>query len=309
MHCRACDHHLTEKARFCDDCGIATASLELDAEGLLSYCGKCAGLLRGAKKHCIYCGEPSPHSPKFKKKKEASWIEQVLMDPRVQMAVVGILLIIAALPAVSPVRYQMSSSAPFVEVVWEKEKPAAAARVTLPRRDAYSIEPLVEENESRGDGMNIAEAGGVARDSRGNLYVSDSAGHRVYRIAATGERWVVAGNGSAGFSGDGGAAEEASLDTPRGLAVDGEDNLYIADAGNNRVRRVSARGIIKTIAGTDAQQGSPAAAMARFADADKAPLLSPTSVFPDQDGSLFVTESSCKVGERKPTVWVLKQKM
>jgi sugar lactone lactonase YvrE len=130
----------------------------------------------------------------------------------------------------------------------------------------------------------------------------------VYRISPGGERRVVAGTGSAGFSGDGGAAEGAALDTPRGLAIDAEDNLFIADTGNHRVRRVNGRGIIRTIAGTDAA-AAPQAAMARYADADKAPLLSPISLQHDRDGSVFVTESACATGGRKPTVWVLKQKM
>ncbi len=308
MNCRACDHHLIEKSRFCDDCGIAAASLVLDAEGLLSYCGKCSGLLRGTKKFCIYCGEASPHSPQYKKRKGAGWIEEVLMDPKVQMAIVGLLLIVAALPAVSPVRYRMVSTAPFVEVVWEDHQAAQPTRAVLPRREAYSMEPLVDETESREDGLNIALAGGVTRDSQGNLYVSDSAKHRVYRIAPSGERTVLAGNGAAGFSGDGGAAQRAELNTPRGLAVDDEDNLYIADAGNNRIRRVSPRGIIKTIAGADPAKVT-GGGIAKFADANKAALLSPTAVVPDKDGNLFVTESSCVIGERKPTVWVLKQRL
>lgn len=309
MQCRACDHHLIDKARFCDDCGIATASLVLDADGLMSYCGKCSGLLRGTKKYCIYCGETSPHSPQYKKRKEASWIEEVLLDPRVQMAIVGVLLIVAALPAVTPIRYRTTSTAPFVEVVWEKGEQQAASRTRLPRRGAYSMEPLIEDAESRPDGLNIALASGVTRDSRGNLYVSDSLTHRVYRIAPTGERSVFAGVGTAGFSGDGGAAGRAELNAPRGLAVDDEDNVYIADSGNNRIRRVTSGGIIKTIAGADPKGGTPQVALARFSDADKATLLAPTMVQPDRDGNLFVTESACEIGERKPTVWVLKQKM
>jgi DNA-binding beta-propeller fold protein YncE len=119
----------------------------------------------------------------------------------------------------------------------------------------------------------------------------------------------LAGTGEAGFSGDGGAAEKAALNAPRGLAVDDQDNIYIADTGNNRIRWVSSGGIIKTIAGSDPSAGKAGASAARFADADKAMLLSPTTVAPDREGNLFVTESACKIGERKPTVWVLKQKM
>ncbi|MCB1021894.1 MAG: hypothetical protein KDC27_18320 [Acidobacteria bacterium] len=282
--------------------------MELDADGLMSYCGKCAGLLRGTKKHCIYCGEPSPHSPKYKKRKEASWIEEVLLDPRVQMAIVGLLLVVAALPAVTPVRYRMTSTAPFVDVVWEVAPPEQPARVELRRRDAYTAEPLFGD-EDRPDGMSIAQAAGVARDSQGNLYVSDAAGHRVIKIMPSGARSVLAGVGAPGFSGDGRAADQAALNSPRGLAVDEDDNVYIADSGNNRIRRVNAKGIIKTIAGSDSDGGASSDALARFAEAEKAGLLAPSSVFPDKDGDLYITESACAIGERKPTVWVLKQRL
>lgn len=309
MHCRGCEHRLIDKARFCDDCGLATTSLELDADGLMSYCGKCCGLLRGTKKYCVYCGEPSPHSSEYKKKRQVSWIEEVLLDPRVQMAVVGILLFVAALPAVAPVHYRMTSSAPFVEVVWDEEEERRPARVVLPRQDSFTIEQLIADDEARTDGMAISQPGGVTRDSLGNLYVSDAAGHRVYRIDPGGQRTVLAGKGEAGFSGDGGIASQAELDTPRGLAVDDEDNLYIADTGNNRIRKVSARGVIKTIAGTDGDPDAVEEALARYSNAEKATLMSPVAVSVDDLGALYVTESACKPTARKPTVWVLKQKM
>lgn len=310
MHCRSCEHRLIDKARFCDECGVSTAALDLDADGLMSYCGKCFGLLRGGKKYCIYCGEPSPHSGKYKKRNEASWIEQVLMDPRVQMGIVGLLLIVAALPAVTPVRYRMSSSAPFVEVVWEEERQQPnTPRAVIPRVDSFTLEPLVAHGEERVDGMAISQAGGVTRDSLGNLYISDAAGHRVYRIDPQGLRTVLAGSGQAGYSGDGGVAASAELNTPRGLAVDDADNIYIADTGNNRIRRVSSRGIIKTIAGNDGDPAEAEEVLARYSDAEKATLLAPVSVAVDEEGSLFVAESACEIGPREPTVWVLKQKM
>ncbi|MEZ5367347.1 MAG: hypothetical protein R2748_34655 [Bryobacterales bacterium] len=99
------------------------------------------------------------------------------------------------------------------------------------------------------------------------------------------------------------------MNTPRGLAVDDDDNVYIADSGNNRIRRVNAKGIIKTIAGSDSDGGASSSALARFAEAEKAALLSPSSVFPDEDGDLYITESACAIGDRKPTVWVLKQRL
>jgi len=139
MQCHSCDHDLIDKARFCDDCGNSAAIIELDEKGLMTYCGKCLGRLGGTKKYYGYCGEPSPHSGK-KKLRDASWIEQVLADPRVQMAICGVLLVLAALPLVSPIRYRTTDSIPFVAVVWEeKESPA----VVTQRPDFFTIEPLI----------------------------------------------------------------------------------------------------------------------------------------------------------------------
>lgn len=90
---------------------------------------------------------------------------------------------------------------------------------------------------------------GLAFDAKGNLYIADRANHRVRRVDTKGTITTVAGNGTAGFSGDGGPATKASLNLPSGLVVDSKGNLYIADRSNNRVRVVSSNGIIKTFAG------------------------------------------------------------
>lgn len=95
-------------------------------------------------------------------------------------------------------------------------------------------------------------------DAAGNLYLADSSNNRVRRVdAATGLISTVAGNGSPGMVGDGGLAVNAMISNPAGLALDGAGNLYIADSGNNAIRRVDAvTGLITTIAGTLGQQGS-----------------------------------------------------
>jgi uncharacterized repeat protein (TIGR01451 family) len=101
----------------------------------------------------------------------------------------------------------------------------------------------------------------VAVDSAGNLYIADSDNWEIRKVsAATGVITTVAGNGAPGYTGDGGPAALAQLSQPAGVAVDGSGNLYIADAGNNAVRKVTATtGIITTIAGnaTNAQFGGP----------------------------------------------------
>jgi sugar lactone lactonase YvrE len=86
----------------------------------------------------------------------------------------------------------------------------------------------------------------VAVDSSGNLYIADAGNNRV-REVSNGVITTVAGNGMAGFSGDGGPATSAELNDPTSVAVDSMGNLYIADHLNNRVREVS-NGIITTVA-------------------------------------------------------------
>jgi uncharacterized protein (TIGR03437 family) len=77
----------------------------------------------------------------------------------------------------------------------------------------------------------------------------DGVGTRVYKVTPSGVITVIAGNGTSGFSGDGGPAISAQLFEARGVAVDAADNVYVADSGNLRVRRVDPSGIITTVAG------------------------------------------------------------
>lgn len=90
---------------------------------------------------------------------------------------------------------------------------------------------------------------GLALARNGDLYVSDAGNHRVRRIDSDGTITTIAGMGTAGFGGDGGPAASAPLRSPAGLALDSKGNLYIADSGNDRVRRVGTDGVISTVAG------------------------------------------------------------
>lgn len=90
----------------------------------------------------------------------------------------------------------------------------------------------------------------LAVDSSGNLFVAEFHYHRVRRIDPDGIITTIAGTGKRGCGGDGGPAAEALLDSPAGLAVDGEGNLFVADRGNHRVRRIAPDGSIATAAGT-----------------------------------------------------------
>jgi sugar lactone lactonase YvrE len=90
----------------------------------------------------------------------------------------------------------------------------------------------------------------VAVGPAGDLFIADSGNHRVRRVAVDGTITTVAGNGTEGFSGDGGPATDAELDFPAGVAVSGAGELYIADTNNHRVRKVTADGIIATVVGS-----------------------------------------------------------
>src|SRR5207247_355534 len=90
---------------------------------------------------------------------------------------------------------------------------------------------------------------GLAVDRVGNLFIADRDNNRIRRVdAKTGIITTVVGKGTASFSGDGGPAVNAGLNFPRSVAVDGAGNLFIADSGNNRLRRVDAlTSIITTV--------------------------------------------------------------
>jgi len=128
---------------------------------------------------------------------------------------------------------------------------------------------------------------GVAVDASGNLYIADRDNHVIRKIAAGGIVSTVAGNSTYGYSGDGGAATAAQLNTPNGVAVDGAGNLYIADTNNHRIRQVTPAGTISTVAGTGTSgstgDGGPATS---------ARLNYPTGVTLDPSGNLYIADQN-----------------
>ena len=96
----------------------------------------------------------------------------------------------------------------------------------------------------------LTVAYGVTVDAAGNLYIADSWNQRIRKVtASTGVITTVAGNGKAGYSGDGGPATSAQLNSPSGVAVDSAGNVYIADTANNAIRRLTPAAIpLPTIA-------------------------------------------------------------
>lgn len=127
---------------------------------------------------------------------------------------------------------------------------------------------------------------GVAVDNAGNLYIADSYNNRIRRVSPDGVITTVAGNGTFGYSGDGGMATAAALN-PQAVAVDTQGNLFIADNVDHVVRRASANGIIDTVAGNGTHgfsgDGGPAV---------KAQLAQPTGVAVDRDGNLLIADLS-----------------
>src|ERR1041385_2382242 len=90
----------------------------------------------------------------------------------------------------------------------------------------------------------------IAKDFSGNIYFSDMQNNRIRKIDTSGIISTLAGNGTAGFSGDNGPALAAELNSPSGIAVDATGTVYFTDYNNNRVRKISTGGIISTVAGT-----------------------------------------------------------
>ena len=131
----------------------------------------------------------------------------------------------------------------------------------------------------------LARPTAIAIDANGILYIADSDNHRIRRITS-GTITTVAGNGEQLFSGDGGPATAAGLDTPSGVSISTSAVLYISDTHNQRIRVVTAAGIISTLAGTGTKgfgaDGSSASA---------ASLARPQGLTLDSSGNLYFADS------------------
>ena len=136
-------------------------------------------------------------------------------------------------------------------------------------------------------GASLSEPIGLAVDAAGNLFIADASNHRVRRVDTLGIITTVAGNGVGRFSGDGGKATSASLNTPTGLAVDASGNLFIADTFNSRIRKVDAAGVVTTVAGNEEARFSRDGVAATSTS-----LRAPFGVAVDASGNIFIADTS-----------------
>ncbi|MCX6622072.1 MAG: hypothetical protein NTY38_13580, partial [Acidobacteria bacterium] len=155
--------------------------------------------------------------------------------------------------------------------------------------DGYTIRTFAGSSTS-GDGgaataALIGDAAGIACDLQGNWYIADALDHRVRKITPAGVIHTYAGTSVGGFSGDGGPATQAQLSYPYGVAVDANGDLYIADLGNARIRKVTPGGIITTFAGGGSFEGEGA-------PASESALRAPRNVAVSGDGTLYISDFS-----------------
>jgi sugar lactone lactonase YvrE len=122
-------------------------------------------------------------------------------------------------------------------------------------------------------------------DDSGDLFISDRSNSRIRKVNSEGIISTYAGEGTAGYGGDFGPATQALLKFPFGIAMDKKGNLFIADRGNNRIRKVTSQGLITTVAGDGSHFFS-----GDYGPAERASLAFPTDVSIDEKGSLYISD-------------------
>lgn len=145
-------------------------------------------------------------------------------------------------------------------------------------------------NAHGGDGgqataADIGGPWGIAMDSAGNLYIASYSFHRIRKVDTSGIITTICGDGNAGSTGDGSPAIDARVQAPLGIAVDRNDNVYICDFGNEKIRRIDSDGVITTFAGT----GSLGAG-AENVPATTSPLSNPRDVAIDSNGDVYIAD-------------------
>ena len=130
---------------------------------------------------------------------------------------------------------------------------------------------------------------GLCADQSGNVFIADTLNHRIRKVDLEGTITPFAGNGSSGYSGNGGPATAASMDEPHGVAVDGLGNVYIADTKNHRIRMVDTSNIMIPFAGSgnnNYQESTDEDVLATTAS-----LNEPNGVYVDASGNVFIADT------------------
>jgi Secretion system C-terminal sorting domain/NHL repeat len=128
---------------------------------------------------------------------------------------------------------------------------------------------------------------GVAYDGAGNVYIADEGNNVIRKVNTSGIISTIAGNGTAGYTGDGGAAVSAQLYAPYGIVVDQAGNIYFSESGNHVIRKISTSGIISTIAGTGTAGYSGDGSMASVAQ-----LYQPEGIAIDGYGNIYIADEA-----------------
>ena len=136
--------------------------------------------------------------------------------------------------------------------------------------------------DGTGTGASFSGPAGVSVDSAGNVFVADTGNHRIRKVTSAGVVSTLAGSGSAAYADGTGTA--ASFSGPAGVSVDSAGNVFVADTGNHRIRKVTSAGVVSTPAGS----GSAA-----YSDGpgDRASFNTPVGVAVDSDGNVQVADS------------------
>jgi|GEM_PF-5972378 len=296
LECQKCSNTLVEPSLFCDACGMARASIVPDEQILRSYCGECGSRLEGPTKcYCVQCGRATIHKTGLE---GDSWWKQLMNNPKLQFAIAGLCIALLLIPmwALLPKK--------------QEEDPAALARAKTIRMQVGQTAPerfsakQLNIHSAEFAGLRLEQLAGVVKDVDGTMYLSDSRQNMIYEVGPDGKQKAFAGTGTAGYSGDRGDADEAELNQPRGLALDGDGNLYIADTGNHVVRVIERSGRIRTIAGlAPAEKAKPGRSSS---PARRVELLSPVALSIGLKNEIYVTEDPNANGNRSPSVWILE---
>jgi hypothetical protein len=214
----------------------------------------------------------------------------------------GALTLPSAIPAAvqSTASRQCGTDSPFIDSAYAIIAADRSGNVFLAKRPKTTVFKIAPDGKLTTVVANSGPVAALAADAAGNLYIADTGNPRVRKVTPGGVNTIVAGSGRAEFSGDGGPAVSASLCFPTGLSVDGAGNLFVSSGpgsgidslleGDYRVRKISAAGIITTVAGTGA--APPPSLSLNYADSERATAKPtyPRAIAADAKGNLFLTD-------------------